>query len=401
MLHCRSTLAKRPRLRIGLAGLGAATPNALPEIASHPDYQITAAADVRPEALARFASEIGGETYDSVEALCNSPNVDVVHVLTPNHLHAQHAIAAAEAGKQVICDKPLAISLEQCDAVIDAAERNGVRVLVGHSQSLDAPIRRMAGITNGGELGRVTMVHTAFYSDWYYRPRAGYELDPRMGEWLTMRQGPVQVDIARMLAGGRASSVRAVITSLDPERPIDGSYVAFLAFDNGAAATLVYNAYGHLDSSELTFGINLSGFPAGPKPVSRFASLDEEQAYKDSTRYGGSRMTRDLQGPPRNPHHAFFGLTIASCELGDVRQSVEGLYVYERGARREIAIEEPAKRYTTAELDLMYEAVINDRPLATHDARWGKATVEVCLGILESSRSGETVPMRYQTDYHA
>src|SRR6266568_4379156 len=150
----------RPQLRIGLAGLGAATPNALPEMANHPDYRITAAADIRPEALARFASEIGGETYDSVEAMCHSPNVDVVHILTPNHLHAEHAVAAANAGKQVICDKPMAISLAECEAVIQAAERNGVRVLIGHSQSLDAPIRRMAEITNGGELGAVTMVHT-------------------------------------------------------------------------------------------------------------------------------------------------------------------------------------------------------------------------------------------------
>src|SRR5579862_2022810 len=200
----------KPKLRIGLAGLGAATPNALPEIANHPNYQITAAADPRPEARQRFASEVGGETYESVEAMCESANVDVVHILTPNRLHAQHAIVAANAGKQVICDKPMAISLAECDAMIAAAERKGVRLLIGHSQSLDPPIRRMAEIVARGELGAPIMVNTWFASDWLYRPRDAYELDSSQGEGLIMRQGPVQVDIVRMLAGGLVKSVRAV-----------------------------------------------------------------------------------------------------------------------------------------------------------------------------------------------
>ncbi|HVA23896.1 MAG TPA: Gfo/Idh/MocA family oxidoreductase [Chloroflexota bacterium] len=398
----------RPHLRIGLAGLGAATPNALPEIANHPDYRITAGADLRPEALARFATEVGGETYESVEAMCHSPNVDVIHILTPNHLHAQHAIAAANAGKQVICDKPMAISLAECDAMIAAAELNGVRLLIGHTQSLDPPIRRMAEIVASGELGAVTMVNTWFFSDWLYRPRSGYELDVTKGEGLVMRQGPVQVDIARMLGGGLVKSVRAIASSVDPKRPIDGSYSAFLEFETSAAATLVYNALGHFDSSELTFGIGLQGNPADPathvrshRHIADFGSAEQEQAYKDSTRYGGSRAQRPLTGPPSNPNHAFFGLTIASCERGDVRQSPDGLFVYDRNGPREIAIPAPAKRYTTTELDLMYDAWWRDRPLASHDGRWGKATVEVCLGMLESSRAGQAVAMQHQTAYHS
>ncbi|MFI5266154.1 MAG: Gfo/Idh/MocA family protein [Chloroflexota bacterium] len=396
----------RPRLRIGLAGLGAATPNALPEIANHPDYRITAAADIRPEALARFAAEVGGETFESVEAMCQSPNVDVVHILTPNHLHAEHAIAAANAGKQVICDKPMATSLAECDAMIAAAERNGVRLLIGHTQSLDAPIRRMAEIAGSGELGPVTMVNTWFFSDWLYRPRAAYELEVSKGEGLVMRQGAVQVDIARMVGGGLVKSVRAIASTVDPKRPIDGSYSAFLEFENGAAGTLVYNALGHFDSSELTFGIGLQGNLADPatharshENIARFGSAGQEWAYKDSTRYGGSRAQRPLTGPPSNPHHAFFGITVASCERGDVRQSPDGLFVYDGKGRREIVIPEPAKRYTTTELDLMYDAWWRDRPLALHDGGWGRATVEVCLGMLESSRTEGVVTMERQTAY--
>ena len=393
------------QLRLGLAGLGAGTINALPELAAHPNYRITAAADIRPAALARFVSDFGGEAYDSIEAMCHSRNVDVVHILTPNRFHAQHALAAIEAGKHVICDKPMATTLVDCDAMIQAAERKGVRLLVGHTQSLDPAIRRMASIIGEGEIGRPIMVNSWFYTDWLYRPRDSYELDPSQGEGLVMRQAPVQVDIARMLSGGRAKSVRAVTTALAANRPIEGSYSCFLEFESGLAATLVCSAYAHFDSAELTFGIGLQGSSAAAdghlrsrQLIAGFPTPEDERSYKEATRYGGERSPKDLLKRKPPDRHAFFGLTIASCERGDIRQSPQGLFVYTAEGRSEIPID-PSKRYTTAELDMMYDAWVRDQPLPSHDGPWGKATLEVCLGILESSRSGQTVAMAQQTDY--
>src|SRR3954453_19591318 len=132
-----------PILRVGMAGLGTSVPNALPELAAHPGIKITAGAGLRQESLDKFASEFGGETYSSVEAMCESPNVDAVYILTPNKLHAEHAIIAANHGKQVFCDKPMALSLDDCDRMIEAADRNGVRLVTGHSQAMDAPVRAM------------------------------------------------------------------------------------------------------------------------------------------------------------------------------------------------------------------------------------------------------------------
>src|SRR5262249_44653262 len=142
-----------PILRVGIAGLGVASTNALPEIMAHPRVRITEAADVRAAAREAFARQFQAETYDTVEALCASPNVDAVYVLTPNGGPAAHAIAAAEQGKQFMADKPMALTLADCDAMIAAAERNGVRILIGHSQGLDGPIVKMAELIAGGELG--------------------------------------------------------------------------------------------------------------------------------------------------------------------------------------------------------------------------------------------------------
>ena len=126
-------------LNFGIIGLGAGAMNMIPELHANPNARIAAAADLRPAARERFAREFGGPAYESAEALCGDPSVDVVYVMTPDELHAEHTIMAAERGKQVILDKPMGLTLDECDAIIEAAERNGVRVLVGHSQSLDLP----------------------------------------------------------------------------------------------------------------------------------------------------------------------------------------------------------------------------------------------------------------------
>src|ERR671939_645510 len=115
------------QLRFGIAGLGVASTQILPYLLNNPQAHIVAAADVRPAALDQFERDFGGETFLSVEDLCKSPNVDAVYVCTPNHLHAEHVICAAEHGKHV-AEKPMALTLDEAEAM-NAAERDGVRLL--------------------------------------------------------------------------------------------------------------------------------------------------------------------------------------------------------------------------------------------------------------------------------
>jgi phthalate 4,5-cis-dihydrodiol dehydrogenase len=163
-------------LRFGIAGLGIASTQIVPEFARRRHLALTAAADPREEALRKFAQEIRGETYTSVEALCESPNVDAVYVCTPNHLHAEHVITAAEHGKHVIVEKPIALSIDECEAMNAAAERNGVKLLCGHTHSFDPPVRAMRALVSRGELGPLRMIHTWHYNEFMYRPRMPHPL---------------------------------------------------------------------------------------------------------------------------------------------------------------------------------------------------------------------------------
>jgi phthalate 4,5-cis-dihydrodiol dehydrogenase len=340
--------------------------------------------------------------------MCASPDVDAVYILTPNRFHAEHAILAADHGKHVFCDKPFGLTLQDADAMIEAAARNEVRLLCGHSQCLDPAVLEMAALARGGDLGRTLMVNTWFYSDWLYRPRSADELDPSLGEGLTMRQGPVQVDIVRMMGGGLARSVKAVAAVGDPSRTIDGSFSAFVDFEDGTAATLVYSAYGYFDSNEFSWGYGLQGLPAPSDLNARthqrfraFGNREAEIAFKESTRFGAERSGGSREDPDAK-RHAFFGVTIVTCEGGDIRQTPDGLRVYSPDGARDIPVSAGpgyAHRYTTTEVNLMLDALDHDRPLASHDGRWGRGTLEVCLAILRSSRERREVQLQHQTAY--
>src|SRR5579871_1060565 len=99
-------------LRFGVIGLGRATTSFLPALVKHSRVKITAGADPRPEARAKWAADFEAEVYEYGEQLCASPNVDAVYIATPHALHAPYAIAAARHGKHVIVEKPMALTLD-------------------------------------------------------------------------------------------------------------------------------------------------------------------------------------------------------------------------------------------------------------------------------------------------
>src|SRR5436309_875871 len=138
-------------LRFGIIGLGFASTYTIPALATHPRVQIVAGADPRPQARARFAREFDGDVYETADELCASPRVDAVYIATPNELHAEHVAIAAEHGKHVIVEKPMAITMDQCQAMIAAAERNGVVLMCGHTHAFDPPIRAMRALVRSGE----------------------------------------------------------------------------------------------------------------------------------------------------------------------------------------------------------------------------------------------------------
>ncbi len=385
-------------LRFGIAGLGIASTQIIPAFNGRSHLQLTAAADIRKEGLEKFAQEFEAETFTSVAEMCASPSVDAIYVCSPNHLHAEHVITAAEHGKHAIVEKPMGLNLDECDRMNRAAEANGTKVLCGHTHSFDAPVRKMAEIVRSGELGKLGMIQSWNFNEFMYRPRMPHELDPKVGGNVVFNQGPHMVDVVRLIGGGMVRSVRAMTGVWDASRKVEGAWCAFLEFEDGVPATLVYNGYGHFDTAEFFWWVGEGGTPRDPelnlKTRKALVESTDEALLKESMRYAGSNEGRGAHRDPGEKHQPFFGLTVVSCEHGDIRQSQDGLLVYGDERKHEIPVPMQAAG-RAAELEELYDAVVKNRPVF-HDGRWGMATLEVVLGIMQSARERREIMMQHQ-----
>lgn len=384
-----------PTLNVGLAGLGSVSRTVLGNVDKVPNVKLTAVADVRQEPLDRAAGDYDVETFTSVEAMCASPNVDAIWICTPNMFHAEHTIMAAESGKHVINEKPMALSLEQAQTMVDAVERNGVRYVQGHSKNFDPPIRKMREVVSGGELGRLVQLNTWEYKPWISgQPRLGSEVDVATGGGVLYRQGPHQTDIIRGIGGGMVKSVRAIAGRWNSQFPdAEGNYTAFLEFEDGVVATMVFNGYGFFDITELTWGIGEGGQQQDPGKAKRERFSD---AVDPAIKYAWAATRFDGEAAPPSEasrHQPFFGLTLASCERGDIRQSPDGLYVYDEKGRNEVVME--TRNRGRGELSELRDALAEDRPTFP-GARWGMASLEVILAVRQSSAERSEVMLAHQ-----
>jgi phthalate 4,5-cis-dihydrodiol dehydrogenase len=383
-----------PPLRLGIAGLGMAGAMMIRAAAHYPGVTIRAAADPHSPPREAFARDFG-VAYADVGQLCEDPAVEAVYIATPHQAHAAHAILAAAHGKHIILEKPMALTLEDCDAIIAAVERCGVTLIVGHTHAFDPAVRTMRGIIASGEIGELATIATFNYTDYLYRPRRPEELDTAQGGGIMFNQVPHQVDVIRLLGGGRLRSVRAQVSALDRARPTEGGCVAFLAFESGASASLVYSGYDFFDSDELHLWISEAGAPKCPgthgaaRRALAASVAPETQLRIDTYAYRGG------SGAPA-PHQPHFGITIATCARGELRASRDGVIVYDETGSREVPLRRgPGEPGRIEVLDAMRAALRTGRR-PVHDGRWGKASVEAALAILRSSREGREITLEHQ-----
>jgi phthalate 4,5-cis-dihydrodiol dehydrogenase len=393
-------------LRLGVAGLGVASTLFLPGVEAFAQARIAAAADRRKSALEAFARRYQGRTYDSVEALCADRDLDVIWVATPNQFHCEHAIAAAEHGKHVICTKPMALTVEEGERMCLAAERNGVKLLCGQTYSMSPDVQAMWQVARSGELGALVAINTWLATDWLLKPRAAEELDESLGGGVVYRHAPHLIDTVRLLGGGRVRSVRASVGRFMRKRPCAGNFSAFLEFEDGTPATIAYNGYGYFDTSELTWGIGNRMYSDAERVRVREllhrGEIDEHA--KEGMRFGAGSEHATSRGSARaemaqaavgaRAHIGWFGITVASFERGDIRQSPNGIYVYDDRGRREIPVH-GGRGTGTLEMKELHAALTERTPIV-HDGRWALATLEVAMAIMQSGRERREIALSHQ-----
>jgi phthalate 4,5-cis-dihydrodiol dehydrogenase len=378
--------------------LGRAFTVMLPALAGDRRVALVAAADPLPEPRERFARDFGGRAYATAEELAADPEVEAIYLATPHQHRSSHAAAAARHGKHLLVEKPLATALPEGIAMIEAARRAGVQMVVGHSHSFDAPYRRARAIVESGAVGAPRMITALNFTDFLYRPRRPDELDTAQGGGVVFSQAAHQIDILRLLGGGMVKSVRAMTGRWDAARPTEGAYAALLSFADGTFATAVYSGYAHFDTDEFAGWIGEMGQRKDPAAYGAMRRLlkaapspQDEAALKAARNYGGAAFR-----PPDRAGvlHQHFGEVIVSCERADLRPLPTGVMIYGDGEARLDPLPPPATPRAEV-IDELYAAVVHGRP-PLHGGAWALATLEVCLAILQSARAGREVELRHQ-----
>lgn len=385
-------------IRVGIVGLGGAAVNMLSVFERNPFYRLTAAADTDTEILKLFqADHPEAEVFTSVEAIAASASIDLLYIATPTVLHSEHVRAAVFGRKHVLIEKPMAVSLEEADAMIAEADRNGVLLGVNVKHSFEPRVRMIRDFVRTGAFGRLRMIQNLRYVDWLYRPRTVEELRPGWGSGLLWRQGPHQLDLVRTIAGGMIRSIRGAVHVFDLARPVPGAYCAFIEFDNDVSCTVTCSGYDHFDSRAFVAGFD-GAQPVGP-PERYGRARKDARSHRHEPDWEGRAAAAERYGSGRSndgfsSSWLLGGPLIASFDEADVRFSPNGLIVDGNTHQYEVAA--PSDRDgRDGRLNTFYQSLVSGSPLPA-DGRWGKATQEALIALEVSSKSHTEMRLKFQ-----
>ena len=337
------------RFRVALVGCGRISKNHFDAIAKIDGLELCAVCDTVAERARAASDEQGVQSFTSYEEMIRSAGADVIAVCTPSGLHAAHGSAAAKAGKHVITEKPMAITLEQADGLVQACDAAGVRLFVVKQNRLNVSIQLLKRAVDKGRFGRIYLANTTVR---WNRPQDYYDSASWRGTWefdggAFMNQASHYVDLIQWLVGPVESVVAKTATQARRIEAED-SGVAVLKFRNGALGVIEVNV--------LTFPRNWEG---------SISIIGE----KGTVKIGGTAVNKV-------EHWAF-------AEYDDDDKLVEA------------AQTNPPSVYGFGH-EAYYRNVLSVLRGAAEpetDGRAGRKSLELILGIYESAKTGRDVPL--------
>lgn len=314
-----------------------------------PDARLIAVADIVESRAQRFSKESGAAVYTEYRHMLERTDIDVINICTPSGLHAQMAVDALEAGKHVIVEKPIALSLADADRMIAAAQATGQKLCVVLQNRYNPPMQDLRRVIDEGRLGRLLLGNATVR---WYRPQEYYEDGWHgtlaMDGGALMNQSIHHIDALQWLMG-EVDSVTAYTATLAHRMEAEDAGVAALKFKSGAL--------GVIEGSTVTYPENLEG------SVAIFGE-------HGSVKVGGTALNRKVFWKVAGElEHEKEMLT---------REQVDPPSVYGSSHRAVIAD--------------MIDAIKADRPARTHGAV-ARRSLAVVLAIYQAGRSGATVKM--------
>ena len=230
-------------VRWGIIGAGdIVRKRVAPAIIDLPNCELTAIVRANADKAEEFAREFGGRRwYADWRDMLGDEEIDAIYVATPVYLHAPQTIAAAEAGKHILCEKPMAMNAAECDTMIAAAEANGVKLGVAYYRRFYPVLARVRELLASGQIGRPVVAQINVFEHVNMAPddpRHWFLEKAKNGGGPMMDFGCHRLEVLTDLFGrvGRVSALTAKVEWKD--REVEDTAVATLEFEDGPVATL-------------------------------------------------------------------------------------------------------------------------------------------------------------------
>ena len=358
------------KLRFGIVGCGGIGPTHAGALGQIADAELVAVADVVAERAGALANKHGvARVYGDHAALLADPDVDAVCICTPSGMHADQAVEALRAGKHVVVEKPMDVSLAACDRLIAAEDETGRTLAIISQHRFDAATVLVKEAVEQGKLGRIVLADASVK---WWRTQGYYDSGDWRGTWrwdgggALMNQGVHTVDLLQWLAGGVSSLWAQTRTAAHERIEVEDIAVAALTFANGAVGTLTATTAAY------------EGFPV---------RIDIYGTEGTAILEGDRLKTLKLKNGEeyRSEEAAAHALSVASGGTASVREEAAGRST----AADPGAVWGDAHR---AQLEDFIRAVrTGAKPLI--DGRAGRKPLEIITGVYESARTGQPVTL--------
>ena len=256
-------------IKVGIIGCGKiAQVRHIPEYAANPNAEVYGFYDINQARAEELAKKYGGKAYASYEELLADPQIEAVSVCAANHVHAEISIAALKAGKHVLCEKPMAVTLDECKAMVAAAEEAGKYLMIGQNQRLAKAHSKARELIAQGAIGKVLTFRTIFG---HGGPET-WSIDPGSNVWFFDKSkaamgamadlGIHKTDMIQYVLGSKIVKTQAVLTTLDKKDAtgsligVDDNAICIYQMENGVIGTMTasWTYYAAEDNTTVIYG---------------------------------------------------------------------------------------------------------------------------------------------------
>ncbi len=312
-------------LRFALVGCGRISASHISALQQHRSRaELVAVCDNQPQALQKAVAQTGAQGFDSLDHLLAASDADVVVLATPSGLHPRQAIAAAQAGRHVVTEKPMATKWEEGMEMVRVCRQAGVKLFVVKQNRLNTTLQRVKQAVDLGRFGRVYMVAVNVF---WTRPQSYYDEAPWRGRWdldggAFLNQASHYVDMVDWLLGP-VDSVHAYTATLARDIEAEDTGVMSLRLRKGGLASI--------NVTMLTYGKNLEGsitilgergtVRVGGVAVNRIEHWEFDQALpEDAQVFDANYSAPSVYGLG----HPLYYDNVISTLRGEVRAEVDG-----------------------------------------------------------------------------